>query len=157
MKNILVALLFISGCQSNASSLVGQTVPPYPAGYSSDWGKCIATGADICAYAISTLHDASGDVVGVLAEQPVDNTSVPRFRILDQMPAPKLGPGEIWVIGACQVDGREDPAVIGIVTYKDMGGWIEAEDTTWAIRFNFQTRKLEEIATTNVECQPPGS
>jgi hypothetical protein len=157
MKRLLFAFVFLSVCQSHAASLVGQTVPPYPAGFSSKWGSCIADRGDICAYSIATLHDAAGDVIGVLGKKLVRGGSDPRSRILDQMPAPRLQPGQLWATEECRVRGREDSAAIGIVTYKDKGGWLETLDTVWAVRFDTQSKALVELDPETTRCILPGS
>jgi hypothetical protein len=157
MKRLLFAVIFLSACQAHAASLVGQTVPPYPAGFSSKWGNCIADRGDICAYSISTLHDAAGDVIGVLGKKLVRGGRHSRSRILDQMPVPRLQPGQLWAIEECRVHGREDPAVIGIVTYKDMGMWLETLDTVWAVRFDAPSKALVELDPTTTRCILPGS
>lgn len=160
IQAIVLAALLSSLPALAQDKLIGKVVPPYPEGISSEMGKCIFDDdTEACQFAISTLNAADGAVIGVLAakhlDRRIDDQSY--WHVLDVQEAPPLGKGQMWAIEECHHRGLLDPAMIGIVTYRDKGGWLETGETVWAIRFDQKTQKLHTISPANVECVLPGS
>ena len=155
----LAMLLFVLPAAATATDLIGTIVPPYPEGTESRMGQCIEDASgDICAFSVSTLNANDGTVVAILAKalsHRVEGTA--HWHVLDVHDAPQLEEGQMWAIEECVKDGTPDPATIGIVAYRDMGGWIETGETVWAIRFDRESQKLTELDPDAVECILPGS
>lgn len=138
--------------------LIGKVVPPYPKGVSSEMGMCISDGdSGGCEFTISTLNAADGAVIGVLAAKHLHRRIGPEnyWHVLDVQKTPALGKGQMWAIGDCHLNDLPDPATIGIVTYRDRGGWVETDQTIWAVKFDLKTQKLLTISPTDVECVLP--
>ncbi|WP_265515440.1 hypothetical protein [Nitratireductor luteus] len=158
MRRAYLLLALFSAGPAAAGSLIGAEVPPYPDGFSSSMGACIPDGRDICGYSIGTLENAEGDVIAIIAEQKTRMADrQPLLRVLDMIDTPALTDRQAWAIGECEIDGRLEPTVAGIVNVKDTGGWIEAADTIWAVRFDPAVGKLRAIDTARVTCAIPGS
>ena len=115
-------------------------------------------GEEICAHSIATLNGPGGSVSAIIAKTLVrhdDGRAV--WKIIDVREAPGPTNGGIWAFEACHVDGIVDPSVIGLVSFKDMGGWIESEQTLWTVRFDVAARQLVELDPQNVTCVLPAS
>lgn len=154
---VLLVLLFVAA-PASASDLIGRLVPPYPAGMASDMGTCIASKRDPCGYSIGTLNDAQGKILKVMALALSKRLKgVPVWRVIDIRDAPALARQQMWALEECAVDGKIDPTIIGAVSYRDMGGWIETKDTIWAIRFDVAAGRLEDVKLATVSCTLPGS
>lgn len=157
---VFAVLLFSLPAQAQ-HELIGNVVPPYPEGTSSEMGKCISDGDnDECQFAIATLNAANGAVIGVLATKRLNPHADGQndWHVFDALNAPALGKGQMWAIEECYRNGVPDPAMIGIVTYQDKGGWVETDETIWAVRFDLGIQKLLIVSTTEVpQCVLPGS
>lgn len=143
---------------SASEEMAGMLVPPYPEGMSSQMGACIAADDDVCAYSIAALNGPDGAVVAIIAQKLagfVDDG--PIWEVLDTLDAPEQGDGQIWAFEECHFDGEIDPAVIGLVTARDMGGWLEIEDTVWAVRLETDRGELVPLNPEDVRCVLPGS
>lgn len=58
----------------------------------------------------------------------------------------------------CYRNGVPDPAMIGIVTYQDKGGWVETDETIWAVRFDLGIQKLLIVSAAEApQCVLPSS
>lgn len=139
-----------------ASGLIGSIVPPYPNHMSSNMGSCIPHGDEFCAYSIASLSKDDGSVVAVLAKQFInDIAGEPSWKIIDMLDAPAQNDGLIWAFEECHIDGAQDFSVVGLVSYKDMGGWLEADKTIWAVQLDVSTQKLVMPEPSRVECILP--
>lgn len=158
MRTLVLASVCLLGAPASASDLVGSTVPPYPPGLSSSMGSCIADGEEFCAWSIASLDDADQAVVAIAAKQLLERIDgKPVWKIIDVIEAPQTAEGQIWAFEECSVDGTVDPSVIGLVTFRDMGGWIETGETVWAARFDTDAGKIVVPEPSKVRCVLPGS
>lgn len=156
MRAFLVALACLIAAPVWASELIGTTVPPYPSHLTSDMGSCIPDGGEFCAYSIASLNKQDGSVAAVAAKQLIGNVDGdPIWKIIDVIDAPTQADGQMWAFEECHVDGMPDPSVIGLVMFKDMGGWIETDKTVWAVRFNVKAKKLALPKLSKVQCILP--
>ncbi|WP_404403567.1 hypothetical protein [Pelagibacterium halotolerans] len=162
MKPFFVAAVFAQLAASVAASdLVGTIMPPYPEGLTSGMGACVPdlAGTDVCAFSISTLNDSEGDVVAVVASRLShrDPDGAPFWETIDVQKPPLLEDGQTWAMEFCYFDGAPDSGTIGVVTYRDAGGWIETGQTVWAIRLDVQANSLVTVSPERVACELPGS
>ncbi|WP_173931092.1 hypothetical protein [Chelativorans sp. Marseille-P2723] len=158
MKLLVLAIACIWTIPAGASKLVGATVPPYPRGMTSDLASCIPLNGNICAYSIATLNREDGSVVAVLAKPLAGlDDGKPVWEIVDEHEAPEQSREQLWAFEECQIGAQSDSSVVGLVTFRDMGGWIETEETVWAVRFDIASNRLVELDPANVTCVLPGS
>ncbi|MHA6692905.1 hypothetical protein [Devosia sp. A449] len=142
----------------NAAELVGAIVPPYPNGMLSDMGTCIPMEEDFCAYSIAALNEQDGSVSAVLGQKLLDHAEgIPSWEIIASLDVPEQAEGQLWAFEECYVDDVPDPSVIGLVRAKDMDGWLQTEDTLWAVRFDVRSNQLIQLDSAHVKCVLPGS
>ncbi|MHA6732359.1 hypothetical protein, partial [Devosia sp. A369] len=142
----------------DAAELVGAIVPPYPNGMLSDMGTCIPMGEDFCAYSIAALNEQDGSVSAVPGQKLLDHADgIPSWEIIASLDVPERTEGQLWAFEECYVDDVPDPSVIGLVRAKDMGGWLQTEDTLWAVRFDVRSNQLMQLDSAHVKCVLPGS
>ncbi|WP_198669665.1 hypothetical protein [Pelagibacterium sediminicola] len=159
MRLFALVLMCIWTVPASASEdLTGTLVPPYPDGMSSQMGACIAADDDVCAYSIAALSGPDGAVVAIFAQKLVGfSDDGPVWEVLDTLDAPEQAEGQIWAFEECHLDGAIDPAVIGLVTARDMGGWLETKDTIWAVRLETDRSELVALDPADIRCVLPGS
>lgn len=158
MRALYLTLACLIAAPVWASELIGTTVPPYPNHLTSDMGSCIPYGDEFCAYSIASLNKQDGSVAAVAAKQFINDVDgEPIWKIIDVLDAPTHADGQMWAFEECHVDGTLDPSLIGLVTFKDIGGWIETGETVWAARFDVEAKKLVMPELSKVQCVLPGS
>ena len=147
-----------------AGDLVGQIVPPYPAGLHDIGGSCMTLTpgyAHVCDYSVGVLADAAND-------DDIDQTLTPvirwlvvgrmvgrdgaqaRWLITDAVAYPKAEAGFHLQMGSCRLAGREDDRVIAVVRDDDAGELLT--DVHWARRVELPVGKFTELDPRAVDC-----
>ncbi|MFZ5638454.1 MAG: hypothetical protein ACOY82_17895 [Pseudomonadota bacterium] len=144
---------------SGAAALIGTRVPPYPDGLSEIGGSCVPGGegiARVCEFGLAmvgTGTSASGGaamVRYVIASKNTDPAAdKPTWQVLDAIDAPALQIGYDLQLGACSIDGQDNPGLIAAVRH---GQDERSADITWARRFDTATGKLADVETARVSC-----
>lgn len=156
---VLPALSAVASDRIDGSSLVGKTLPPYPAGLDELQGTCIAGGdgiAHVCDYAISVLGLRASDperqpvARWVVSSRNLDRAArQPSWFVTDAVAAPKPRAGYELQIASCRVDGVDAPNVIAFVRHRDDE---VSRDVRWARRYDLATGKLLPVDAGRVDC-----
>jgi hypothetical protein len=156
MRALLCVVTFaIAGCAATPS-LVGKSVPPYPAGLQERSGVCLPAsgGARDCQYSLSVLDSDSGGRATAVALEVVsrDKKGRPTWRVLDSAEIPDVKDGYSLEMQSCRVDRKKDEAVVAIVT--PTGGKAESPwgNSYWAIRFDRKQKRFTTVPADKVEC-----
>lgn len=158
MRTLAITLACLCALPISAAELIGAVVPPYPDGMTSDMGSCVSEGDQFCAYTIASLHSVDGSVVSILAQKLIKYVNGdPVWEIVDAREAPVHSANQLWAFEECRVDGIIDPSAAGLVTFRDMGGWLESDKTVWAARLDVETQRLVQLNPEEVSCTLPGS
>lgn len=155
----LLAAPAVAADRIDGASLVGRTLPPYPAGLDELQGTCIAGGpglAHACDYSIAVLGHRPSDPgrppvpKWIVSSRNLDSAaSQPRWRVTDAIAVPKPRAGYELQIGSCRVGGVDAPDVIAAVRHR---GDEISRDVRWARRYDLATGKLVAVAPGQVDC-----
>lgn len=142
-----------------SANIVGTVVPPYPQGFDSFEGICIAGMEDpvnACKYTIGILQTSRDDkgvgiFAGVYDRFEQDRT---RWKVTDSIAYPNVPDGHIFTQVGCQLNGAEDETVIAVVDSSRDSGMDPAGlgRAVWARKLNVATGKLVEIKPSSVQC-----
>lgn len=154
---MLAAAASAAGPQSD--SLVGRTVPPYPAGLDELQGTCIAGGPSfeqVCDYSLAVIgRFATDPAMGatstqVLALRSLDkDAGRPRWNVTDAVAVPKPRNGYQLQIGTCRIDRVDKPGVVAFVRH---GESEYSRDVRWAREFDIASGRLLPVASKRVDC-----
>jgi len=141
-----------------ADGIVGTTVPPYPAGLTSEQGACVAQTlglASECDFSVGILEDTSSvpkSIVGArLAGR--DESGRARWTVTDALPYPVLPEGYFLAIASCETDGKKDETIVAVVRATETE-WLA--DVLWARRYDLGTAKFVEQPLPGVRCLNEG-
>lgn len=154
IRAIFLLLLFSSSV-AYGDNFVGQEFPPYPDGYESKNGACIAHAlglAHICDFSLLELSKGKPRYI-LAAKKSGMHDKKPKWRITDQVPYPPIAEGQFLALGLCQINGEADHTVAAVVIESD-DKWVKAAN--WAIRVNLASGKIEKISPQGVECENHG-
>lgn len=160
MRRAWLIVPTILAAPAAADSLVGHTVPPYPAGLSSLIGGCVGdtgAGEDICAWSIATLNRESGQAIGVYAARSGghDADGMPRWIVTSELALPSTEGGYDVVVGECRRNENPDATIVAVARH-DPDEEI-SRDVAWAAQLDRGTGKLSPIDTVSIDCAFPGS
>lgn len=148
-------VLVISGCAAKAT-LVGQRVPPYPAGLSERSGVCLPAGggAKDCQYSLSVLDSDRGGPATVVALELVARNakSEQAWRVVASTEIPDVKEGYSIEMRSCRLDRRKDEAILAIVTPmagKPGSPW---GNSYWAVRFDRKQKRFTTLPADKVDC-----
>jgi hypothetical protein len=143
-----------------AGDLVGQVVPPYPAGLHDIGGSCMTLTpgyAHVCDYSVGVLADAANDpeaepvirwlVAGRLVGR---DGSQARWLITDAVAYPKSDPDYHLQMGSCRLGGRDDAQVIAVVRDDSQGELLT--EVRWARRVELPAGTFTELDPHAVDC-----
>lgn len=135
-----------------ADGLVGSTIPPYPDGVVHEQGACIAG----CDFSIGILEDSSSVPKMLFAARLAgrDDAGKARWTVTDALPFPALPEDYFLALTTCEVDGKQDEAIVAAVRGSEVEEWLE--DVMWARRFDVATGKFVEHKSTGVRCLNEG-
>lgn len=160
----IAAFALAFGATAAEGSLVGKTIPPYPAGLDELQGICIAGGPSldrICDYGLQVIGRRSADPdraatpTQLLASRNVEpEASQARWRVTDAVTVPKPRKGYDLQIGSCRF-GRVDGAPI--VAFVRHGKGEYSRDVLWARRLDIASGKLRAVAIKHVDCINEGA
>ena len=156
----LWVLALLAGGATGASGLVGRSVPPYPDGLQDVLGSCLSPSHDptrACEFSIHVLADpvAAQDPLAaprfiIAARNAGYDGSHPRWTVTDQAPYPDVGEGWFVHLGNCQVDGRDEPALVAVVREGSRAQWLD--EVAWARRLDFAEGRFVQVDTAKVRC-----
>ncbi len=140
-------------------SLVGKTVPPYPAGLDELQGSCISGGplpAQVCDYSLTVVGRFAADraqgatATQVLAMRNLDSGArQARWTVTDAVAVPKARKGYELQIGTCRVDRVDSPNVVAFVRHGDRE---YSRDVRWVRQFDIASGMLVPVAAKRVDC-----
>lgn len=140
-------------------SLVGSTIPPYPAGLAHEQGACVAqalgSAADECDFSIGVLEDAGSGPTTLFGARLAgrDDAGKARWTITDAVPYPALPNGYLLAIATCETDGRKDETIVAVVRATE-AEWLA--DALWARRYDLGTEKFVDHPNRGVRCLNEG-
>jgi hypothetical protein len=142
---------------SNPSTLVGTTMPPYPAGLQEGGGACVGASLQphkICQYAIGYLENSSGEHQFLVAKkafaQSEDHTI---WSITDVLDYPSVPEGYYLAIGTCSLGTVTDDTISAVIKITD-SEWLE--HAIWARQLNLATGQFAGIPAATVRCLNEG-
>lgn len=115
----------------------------------SDMGTRIPMGEELNC---STQRTGRIGVGGPWAKASRSCRRHPELGIIASLDVPERAEGQLWAFEECYVDDVPDPSVIGLVRAKDMDGWLQTEDTLWAVRFDVRSNQLMQLDPAHVKC-----
>lgn len=140
-------------------SLVGKTVPPYPAGLDELQGSCISGGplpAQVCDYSLTVVGRFAADraqgatATQVLALRNLDSGArQARWTVTGAVAVPKPRKGYELQIGTCRVDRVDSPNVVAFVRHGDRE---YSRDVRWARQFDIASGMLVPVESKRVDC-----
>ena len=135
-----------------AGSLVGSTIPPYPAGLVHSQGACVA---GECGFSIGILEDSSGVPKTLFGARIAghDDAGRARWTITDAVPYPTLPEGYLLAIATCESDGKRDETIVAAVRATQTE-WLEG--VIWARRYALGAEKFVEHPSRGVRCLNEG-
>jgi hypothetical protein len=135
-----------------AGSLVGSTIPPYPAGLVHNQGACIT---DECDFSIGFLEDSSGVPKTLFGARIAghDDAGRARWTITDAVPYPAMPEDYLLAIATCENDGKSDQTIVAAVRATE-AEWLA--DVVWARRYDLGTEKFVEHPSRGVRCLNEG-
>jgi hypothetical protein len=158
-----VALTMLAAAAAASSpdgdTLVGRSVPPYPAGLDELQGSCIAGGpspTQVCDYSLTVVGRFATDPA--LAATPTQLLALrnldpgarqARWQVIDAAVVPKPRRGYELQIGGCRIDGVDAAAVVAFVRHGDRE---YSRDVRWARQFDMASGRLLQLAGKRVDC-----
>jgi hypothetical protein len=156
MRLLLCALALVAGGCAARPSLVGQHVPPYPAGLTERSGICLPAGqgARDCQYSLSVLDSDRGGGATAVALESVsrDAKGRPTWRVVDSAEIPDVKDGYSIEMQSCRLDKRKDEAIMAIVTPAAGKAGSPWGNSYWAVRFDRKQKRFTSVPVANVDC-----
>lgn len=159
----VAAFALAFGATAAEGSLVGKTIPPYPAGLDELQGICIAGGPSldrICAYGLQVIGRPSADPdraatpIQLLASRNVEpEASQARWRVTDAVAVPKPRKGYELQLGSCRFDRIDGAPIVAFVRH---GHREYSRDVLWARQMDIASGKLQPVAINRVDCLNEG-
>jgi hypothetical protein len=144
-------------------SLIGKTLPPYPAGLDELQGVCIAGGPSpdrICDYGLAVVGRPAIDPnraatpVQVLAARNIEpEADQARWRVTDAVAVPKPRQGYELQLSSCRLDRVDGAPIVAFVRHGDRE---YSRDVLWARRLDIASGKLQPVAIKRVDCMNEG-
>ncbi len=141
----------------DAAALIGQTMPPYPAGLDEIQGICIAdpeVPTHPCAHGLAALGvrnaDGSARATWLVANrnrQP--DANLPTWQVLDAIALPPAEAGYELQLGDCRIDGREQTGIAVLVRH---GESEYSRDIRWARHFDPVEGRIAALDVARVDC-----
>ena len=140
-------------------NIVGTVVPPYPQGFDSFEGTCIAgkgKTAQPCQYTIGILQASRDDTpVGIFAGtyDHLENNFI-RWKVTDYIQYPAVPNGHTFTSVGCQLNGTEDETILAVLE-PEKGNSMEPAGlgkAIWARKLNVASGKFTTVGTSSVKC-----
>lgn len=148
-----------SAAAPEGDSLVGLSVPPYPAGLEELQGSCISGGpmpTQVCDYSLTVVgtfaadRNAGAKHSQLLAMRNLEpGARRARWQVIDAAATPAVRNGYELQIGGCRMDRIDDNNIVAFVRHGDRD---ISRDVRWARRFDIATGKLVPVAAKRVDC-----
>jgi hypothetical protein len=157
--NIAAWLTPVIPAAALVQSLVGSTVPPYPAGLAEERGACVAQAlgrvARECDFSIGVLEDPASGPKTLFGARLAgrDDAGKARWTITDAVSYPVLPNGYVLAIASCETDGRKDETVVAVVRATETE-WLA--DALWARRYDLGKEKFVDHPNRGVRCLNEG-
>lgn len=155
----LASIAAIIPAAALADSLVGATIPPYPAGLVHEQGACVAGetrgSANECDFSIGILEDSSSIPKTLFGARMAgrDEAGKAHWVVTDAVTYPTLPEGYLLVIATCEADGKKDETIVAVVRGSE-AEWLA--DVLWARRYDLGTEKFVELPSRGVRCLNEG-
>ncbi|MBY4677443.1 hypothetical protein [Marinobacterium arenosum] len=153
----LITSIFILTLMGCYSSLIGTSVPPYPDGIVSKYGKCIGKSLGkgrLCDYAVGELRQEDEKPYALTVKKQIGrsgNRAI--WEITDQIDWPEEPDNTFLSMGICLQNGVFDDTIVALVEVTEKR-WFKAK--SWAQKVDLKTGKFFDISPDGVECENEG-
>jgi hypothetical protein len=141
---------------SNADSLVGSVVPPYPEGFRDAGGACISKSLgdkDMCLYSLGILRRRGTTLLYIGKSAPRIDPKKARWTVTDQLAFQNLPQGHDVSYGLCEQNGVQDETILAIVRITNTDWYSQIHS---AYKVNLATGRFEKIDTKGIRCLNEG-
>lgn len=150
-----IALMLLASA-SNAESLVGSVVPPYPAGFRDGGGACISKALgdkNICDYSLGILRRRGEHLLYLGKSAPRIDPKKPRWTVMDQLSIKDIPRGHDISFGLCEQNGVQDETILAFVKVTNSDWFTNVHS---AYKVNLATERFEKIPTKSIRCLNEG-